>query len=585
MLRARSLARLAAGAGDGEPWDVLVIGGGATGLGTAVDAAARGYHTVLVEAHDFAKGTSSRSTKLVHGGLRYLRQGDIGLVIEALHERGLLLRNAPHLVHNLRFVVPNYEWWEGPFYGVGLKVYDLLAGRLGIGASRWLSRDETLAMLPTVEPAGLRGGVVYHDGQFDDARLAVTLARTLDDLGGAALNRMRVIALRKGDGGHRAAGDAGHPAAGDGGRGSHTGRTGDSGDGTTGDSHRSGLITGAAVRDEETGEVFEVRARVVVNATGVFADAVRRLDDPAATPLIAPSQGVHLVLDRRFLPGDSAILVPHTDDGRVLFAVPWLGRVVVGTTDTPLTTAAGDEPRPLPEEIQFLLAHAGRYLTGHPRRQDVLSCFAGLRPLVAAGAGHDQVHDAAAHGTAALSRDHVLRVSPSGLVTITGGKWTTYRRMGEDAVNAAAAIAGLPERPSPTAQLRLHGAPAGDAADVDAGSGSGGTGAAAAPSPYGTDAPALERLAAERPAWAALLHPRLPYRAAEVIWAARHEMALSVEDVLSRRTRALLLDARASAEAAPQVAALLAAELGRDPAWAGSQVAAYRDLARGYWLD
>jgi glycerol-3-phosphate dehydrogenase len=551
MNRERSLARLAGKSAPRRPWDVLVIGGGATGLGAAVDAAARGYRTVLLEGYDFAKGTSSRSTKLAHGGVRYLRQGDLSLVIEALRERGLLLRNAPHLVRHLRFVVPSYEWWEGPFYGAGLKVYDLLAGRLGLGPSHQLSREETLALLPTVEPAGLRGGVVYHDAQFDDARFAVALARTLDDLGGVAVNGVRVVGLLK-TGGPR------------------------------------GLVTGVAARDEESGDALEIAARAVINATGVFADEVRRLDEPEAEPLLAPSQGVHLVLDRRFLPGDSAVLVPHTDDGRVLFAVPWLGRVIVGTTDTPVAAAAL-EPRPLPQEIEFLLTHAGRYLTGHPRLQDVLSCFAGLRPLIA-GSGPSSGGGGLAGGTAALRREHTLQVSASGLVTITGGKWTTYRRMGEDAVDAAAAVAGLPDRPSVTVTLRLHGAPA---VPAPAGGEGGGAGAAAGGDrevdgeggESGTGDPELARLIAERPEWGEKLHQRLPYRAAAMVRAARHEMARSVEDALARRTRALLLDARASAEAAPRAAALLAAELGRDDDWQRRQVAAYRELARGYWLE
>jgi glycerol-3-phosphate dehydrogenase len=559
MNRERSLARLAGKSARRRPWDVLVIGGGATGLGAAVEAAARGYRTALLEGYDFAKGTSSRSTKLAHGGVRYLRQGDLSLVIEALRERGRLLRNAPHLVRHLRFVVPSYEWWEGPFYGAGLKVYDLLAGRFGLGPSHQLSREETLALLPTVEPAGLRGGVVYHDAQFDDARFAVALARTLDDLGGVAINGVRVVGLLK-TGGPR------------------------------------GLVTGVAAHDEESGDPLEIAARVVINATGVFADEVRRLDEPEAEPLLAPSQGVHLVLDRRFLPGDSAVLVPHTDDGRVLFAVPWLGRVIVGTTDTPVAAAAL-EPRPLPQEIEFLLTHAGRYLTGHPRTQDVLSCFAGLRPLIAgSGPGGGSGGGGLVGGTAALRRDHTLQVSASGLVTITGGKWTTYRRMGEDAVDAAAAVAGLPDRPSVTATLRLHGAPA--APTPGGGEGGGGGGAAeggeggdrevggeGGEGEDGAGDPEIASLIAERPEWGEKLHPRLPYRAAAVVRAARHEMARGVEDALARRTRALLLDARASVEAAPRAAALLAAELGRDDDWQRRQVAEYRELARGYWLD
>jgi glycerol-3-phosphate dehydrogenase len=507
----------------GERWDVLVVGGGATGLGTAVEAAARGYRTALVEGHDFAKGTSSRSTKLVHGGVRYLQQGNVALVLDALRERGRLLRNAPHLVRHLAFVVPRYDWWEGPFYGVGLKLYDLLAGRLGLEPSRLLSREETLDRIPTLEPQGLRGGVVYQDAQFDDARLAVTLARTVADLGGAPVNYVRAVGLLKDD----------------------------------------GMVRGVRVRDEESGAEAEVPARVVVNATGVFADDLRRLDDPGSPPLLAPSQGIHLVLDRRFQPGECAILVPHTDDGRVLFAVPWQDRLVVGTTDTPVAEISL-EPRPLAHEVEFLLTHIARYLTHDPRAEDVLSCFAGLRPLVRGAT--------AAEKTAALSRDHTLLVSPAGLVTITGGKWTTYRRMGEDAVDQAALVAGLDERPSPTAALALHGWTEEGHPE-------------AAWAEYGADAPGLARLAAERPGWDEPLHVNLPYRACEVIWAARHEMARTVEDVLARRTRALLLDARASAEVAPAVAALLAGELARDAAWQRSQVESYRELARGYWLE
>ena len=519
MRREESLSRL----GGPEPWDVLIIGGGATGLGAAVEAASRGYRTLLLEASDFAKGTSSRSTKLVHGGVRYLRQGNIALVLEALRERGRLLRNAPHLVRNLSFVVPAYDWWEGPFYGAGLKLYDRLAGDLGLGPSRRLGRAETLELIPTLEPHGLRGGVVYHDGQFDDARLAITLAHTLTDLGGTAVNYMAVAGLLK----------------------------------------ESGLVRGVLARDLESGAEHELRARVVVNATGVFADAVRRLDDPAAVPLLSPSQGIHLVLDRSFQPGASAILVPHTDDGRVLFAVPWHGRVVVGTTDTPVD-APSLEPRPQPREIELLLTHIARYLTRDPGPEDVLSCFAGLRPLVhgAAGKGGD---------TAALARDHSLVISASGLVTITGGKWTTYRRMGEDTIDHAAALAGLPEKPSITSSLALHGwtDPVEPASEGTS---------------YGSDAAAVEALAAEHPGWGELLHPRLPYRVCDAVWAIRREMARTVEDVLARRTRSLLLDARASAEAAPAVAKLLATELGRGEAWEKEQAAAYTETARGYWL-
>ena len=503
-------------------WDMIVIGGGATGLGTALEASSRGYHTLLLEQGDFAQGTSSRSTKLIHGGVRYLQQGNLSLVLEALRERGLLIRNAPHLVHNQSFVVPLYDWWEGPFYGIGLKLYDILAGRLGLGPSRLLTRQETRQLIPTVEPQGLKGGVSYHDGQFDDARLAISLALTIADLGGAALNYLPVTGIIRQD----------------------------------------GLVVGVEAHDRETGRPFRIRGRVVINAAGPFVDSVRRMVAPGSRDLISPSQGVHLVLDGSFLSGESAIMVPHTDDGRVLFAVPWHGRTIVGTTDTAIP-AATFEPRPLPEEISFLLAHAARYLTRHPGRADVLSVFAGIRPLVRSDAGGD---------TASLSRDHTLIVESSGLVTIAGGKWTTYRKMGEDTVSASAQVAGLGERPSVSSDLRIHGwQEGGDPADPLL--------------VYGSDRTGLEGLLAEDPAWREPLHPGLPYCLAQVIWGVRFEGARTVEDILARRTRALLLDARASMAAAPLVAGLVARELGRERTWQDAQVAAFSKLAKGYLVE
>lgn len=509
-------------------WDIIIVGGGATGLGAAVDAASRGYRTLLLEQSDFAKGTSSRSTKLIHGGVRYLQQGNVGLVLEALRERGLLTQNAPHLVSHLSFIVPNYTWWEGPFYGVGLKIYDLLAGKLGLGPSKHLSREETLERLPTLEPEGLRGGVIYYDGQFDDARLAIALAQTAADLGAVPINYVKVVALLK----------------------------------------KNDLVRGVVARDLENNHDYELPASVVINATGVFSDAIRRLDEPAADDTIAPSQGVHIVLEKSFLPGESAIMVPKTDDQRVLFAIPWHDRVLIGTTDTPVSQSHL-EPRPLPEEIEFLLTHAARYLTKDPRPEDVLSTFAGLRPLRKTGYAKD---------TASVPRDHSVVVSKSGLVTITGGKWTTYRKMAEDVIDQAALVAGLEERPCGTAHLRLHGwRETGDEK---------GQGALRRQSwqCYGADAASLRKLVEENPAWNELLHDRLPYRVGEVIWAVRHEMARTVEDVLSRRTRALLLDARASMEAAPAVATLMAKECGYDQNWEAKQVASYCELAKGYLL-
>lgn len=491
-------------------WDMLVIGGGASGLGVAVDAAARGLKTTLVEQSDFAKGTSSRSTKLIHGGFRYLKQGNVALVRESLHERGLLLRNAPHLVHPLNFVVPCYHWWEAPYYGVGLKLYDWFAGGLGLEPSRHLSRADVLAALPNATSASLRGGIRYQDGQFDDARLAIALAQTATDLGASVANYVRVVSLLKKD----------------------------------------GRVAGARVCDAESGKDFPLHARVVINATGVFTDSVRRMDEAAASPVIAASQGAHLVLPRHFLGGDTALMVPRTDDGRVLFVIPWHDRVLVGTTDTAVTETPL-EPRPLAAEVEFLLDHAAHYLAKAPTRGDILSVTAGLRPLVKLPG---------AKSTAALPRDHLVLVSPGGLVTITGGKWTTYRKMAADAVDKALEVAGLSRKPCATENLAL----------ADPRPRSGQSAAETVMVPGGQSSSARR------------LHPDLPLTADDVLHAARHEMARTVEDVLSRRSRALLLDAKAAAEAAPAVAALLTKEFGRGAVWEAEQVAVFRELAKGH---
>ncbi len=500
-----------------------MVGGGATGVGIAVDAAARGYRVALLEQSDFGKGTSSRSTKLAHGGVRYLQQGNVSLVMEALKERGLLLQNAPHLVHDLPFVVPNYLWWEAPFYGVGLKVYDMLAGKYGFGASRLLSRAEVLERIPTLEQEGLRGGVLYHDGQFDDSRLLINLAQTAAEQGACLLNYARVVDLEK---------DA------------------------------DGFTAGLRFRDEETGLEHRVEAGCVINATGPFCDELRRRDDPQAAPLIAPSQGVHLTLGREFLPGGTAIMVPHTRDGRVMFAIPWRDHVVVGTTDTPIA-AASLEPRPLDHEVDFILETAGGYLARRPSRADILSVFTGIRPLVKAG-------DSAS--TAALSRDHTLQISKSGLLTITGGKWTTYRKMAEDCVEHALVLARLPERPCVTRDLHVHGfhRRAEQFGDL---------------SGYGSDAVGIGELMREDPALARPLSEALPIRGAEIVWAARHEMARTLDDALARRTRALYLDSRAALEMAPRAARLLAAELGRDRSWEERQLEDFREIASRFAVN
>lgn len=502
-------------------WDVIVIGGGATGLGTALESASRGYTTLLLEQADFAKGTSSRSTKLAHGGVRYLQQGDVSLVVEALHERGLMMKNAPHLVRNQAFVIPTYDWWGGPFYTVGMKVYDVLAGKLGLGPSKSLSKEETLELLPTIESEGLRGGVIYYDGQFDDARLAINLAQTCADAGGTLVNYMKVKGLLK----------------------------------------TSDMVSGVIAEDMETGKEYQIQSRVVVNATGVFVDDVIKMDNPEAKDIVRPSQGVHIVLDKDFLPGESAIMVPKTEDGRVLFVVPWNNKAIVGTTDTPVENPSL-EPKALEEEVEFILEHAAKYLSKDPTRKDVQSVFAGLRPLVSTDDGKS---------TAQISRSHSLMVSISGLVTITGGKWTTYRKMGEDTIDKASLIAGLEERQTKTKDLRIHGW----LKNVNR------------EDPlffYGSDIIAIRKLINKEPELGEQIHKDLPVVKAQVVWAAQHEMARTVEDFLSRRTRSLLLNARASIEMAPEVARLLARELDKDKDWEGEQVKAYTKLAEGYIL-
>lgn len=514
MNRTEMLARAE---GRREPWDLVVVGGGATGAGVAIDAATRGYSVLLIERGDFGCGTSSRSTKLVHGGVRYLRQGHVGLVLEGLRERGCLRRNAPHLVRDRAFVLPCYRRRDVVQYGLGLMAYDVLAlaVRQGFGRSVIVSAREVVNQLPTVEIAGLRGGVVYHDGQFDDARLLIHLLMTAADRGATILNYASVTALLRQD----------------------------------------GRVDGVIVRDGERGAEFQVRARVVVNAAGPFCDEIRRMADPATPPLLAASRGSHVVLDRSFLPGESALLIPETPDGRVLFAIPWHGHTLVGTTDVEIPSAPV-EPRASAEDVDFILETAGRYLARKPGRDNVLSTFAGVRPLVR-GSG----------STAQLSRDFALRVDAPGLITITGGKWTTYRSMAEACVDRAARLAGLPMRPCVTRHLRIHGYETGGAGPLAV---------------YGSDAAEVGRIATSDTALAVQLHPALPYTGAEVVWAARAEMARTVEDVLARRTRALFLNARAALEMAPRVAELLARELGRDGAWATSQVGSFAQAVEFY---
>ncbi len=504
------------------PWDIIVIGGGATGVGVAVDAASRGFAVLLLERMDFGTATSSRSTKLVHGGVRYLEQGNVSLVMEALKERGLLRQNAPHLVHDLGFVVPNYSWWEAPFYGIGMKVYDLLAGKYGFGKSRLLSREETLERLPTIQTNGLRGGVIYYDGQFDDTRLLIHLAATAADQGAVLLNYAPVVEITRGT---------------------------------------DGFADGVIAVDSESGERMKLAAHVVVNAAGIFADQVRRLAEPEVDGMIAPSQGIHLVFEREFLRGTTAIMVPHTSDGRVLFAIPWHEHTVVGTTDTAIEEPSYN-PLPFEEEVQFILDTAAQYLSRPPKRSDVLSVYVGIRPLVKA--------NGASSKTSSLSRDHTIHIDNSGLLTIVGGKWTTYRHMAEDTVNHAITLGELPDVPSKTHDLKIHGYKQEESLT--------------SLGVYGSDGDTILAMAAADKRLGAQLHPALPYIAAEVIWAVREEMARTLDDMLSRRTRALFLNARAAIEMAPAVAALMAQELGAGQDWIDQQLREFNDLAAKYLL-
>ena len=508
-------------------WDICIIGGGATGLGIAVDAASRGLKTLLVEKYDFAKGTSSRSTKLVHGGVRYLQQGNIKLVMEALKERGVLLKNAPHLVKNQAFIVPNYKWWEGPYYGVGLKVYDWMAGSLGFGPSQFLSREETLSLAPTLSVDGLRGGVLYHDGQFDDARLAIHLAMTAADHGAAVINYTGVEALLK----------------------------------------TNGKVCGVALQDMLPGDTtksnYEVKAKVVVNATGVFTDSILKMDDDKAEKLLTLSQGIHIVLDKEFLPSHTAILIPRTNDKRVLFAVPWHDKTIVGTTDTPISNASA-EPTALEQEVEFVLDHIQKYLAKDPLRSDIKSVFAGLRPLV----------KGQTKNTAALSRDHVITISNSELITITGGKWTTYRKMAEDVLEIAVHKAGLNEtRPMvtqcKTKELPVHGFKTN-------------TDFSSRLYYYGSDQEAIQSLIHANRMLSEKIHPLLPFVKAEVIWAVQNEMCMTVEDFLARRTRALFLDARSAIESAAVVGQMMAHEMNRDANWVDEQLNAFNEIAKNY---
>jgi glycerol-3-phosphate dehydrogenase len=509
-----------------EEWDFIVIGGGATGLGIAVDAASRGFKTLLLEQSDFAKATSCRSTKLVHGGVRYLQNGDIVLVREALRERGYLTRNAPHLVRKQRFIIGNYRWWEKPFYTIGLTFYDLLSGTMSLGRSLPVSRNEVIKRIPGIEHKGLRGGVSYYDGQFDDSRLAINLMQTAFEKGALLLNYVRVTKLLK---------------------------------------NPQGQINAVVAEDNIDGGSFSLKGHCIINATGIFVDSIIRMDDPEEKPRVRPSQGIHLVVDRSFLGGEDAIMIPKTSDGRVMFGVPWHNRVILGTTDIPVKEFVL-EPKALGEEIDFILETAGRYLTRKPERKDVLCVFAGLRPLAAPKNSAEETK------TKEISRSHKLFVSPSGLVTITGGKWTTYRLMAEETINLAIRTKGIKFRACQTKNLKIHGY-----RETSAGS--------HWTDIYGSDKEEIIRLQQENPAFGEKLHMDFDFTVGEVVRAVRNEMAMTIDDVLARRVRALYLDATASIAMAPKVATIMASELHKDKKWEEQQIREYTEMAKAYVLS
>lgn len=497
-----------------QEWDIVIIGGGATGLGIAVDAITRGYSTLLVERTDFAKGTSSKSTKLVHGGVRYLAQGDVALVREALRERGRLAKNAPHLFKSQPFIIPGDTWWSAYYYTLGLTVYDALAGKLGIGKTQYLNESQAVEALRGVKKEKLNNGVRYYDGQFDDSRLAINLAQTAVDKGATVVNYCAVVGLNK---------------------------------------NNDGKINGVEIEDTLTGKRFSVQAKCVVNATGVFTNEINKMDKPEAGQTIVPSQGIHLVLDRKFLPTDNALMVPKTSDGRVLFALPWHNKLVVGTTDT-LVQEAEYEPKPLEQEVDFILNTAKDYLVEAPTRADVLSVFVGLRPLAAPKNGGQKTKE--------VSRSHKVEVSSSGLVDVIGGKWTTYRQMAEDTLNHAIKANLLPEKSCVTVDLPVHGSAPASSHHLGI---------------YGSDAEKISALNQNEK-----LHPDYDFTVGQVIWAVRAEMAQKLEDVLARRIRFLFLDARSASLVAPKVAKIMAQELGKDEDWIKAEVMAFQALCRQY---
>ncbi|MBL29867.1 MAG: FAD-dependent oxidoreductase [Flavobacteriaceae bacterium] len=517
MNRTKSLSKITSN----KEWDIVIIGGGASGIGTAIDSASRGHKTLLIEKYDFSKGTSSRSTKLIHGGVRYLQNGDVSLVIEALKERGILRSNAPHLVKDLSFVIPSYDWWSSPFYGIGLKIYDMMSGDFGIGTSTIIDKEETEKLIPNVNKKGLKGGVIYFDGQFDDSRMAISLAQTAENYGATIINYFEAIDLIK-----------------------------------SSDNSISGLRT----RDLLKNRTHEIKSKVIINATGVFSDSVMKMDNQKSLKMIQPSQGVHIVLEKKFLNSDHAIMVPHTTDGRVLFAVPWHKYVILGTTDTTVNTAK-IEPQALNEEIDFIISNAGKYMTTKPKKKDIKSIFVGLRPL--ARIDNSQT-------TKEISRHHKINISTSGLISILGGKWTTYRKIGEDATNSAEIVGGLKRIPSKTKKIKIHGYKLNPNFD----------------DPlyiYGSDKNKILNISSNRDSNRSL-SKELFITKNQILWAIRYEMAITLEDILARRTRCLFLNVVETEKLVDEVLSIMAKELKKDGSWMEQQKLSFLSLSKKYKL-
>jgi len=503
-----------------KKWDIVIIGGGASGIGAAIDSASRGHKTLLIEKYDFSKGTSSRSTKLIHGGVRYLQNGDVSLVIEALKERGVLRKNAPHLVKDLSFVIPSYDWWSSPFYGIGLKIYDMMAGDFGIGPSTIIDKKQTEKLIPNVNKKGLRGGVIYFDGQFDDSRMAISLAQTAEDHNAVLINYMEAIDLIK----------------------------------------KNNTISGIKVRDSTNKIIYKIKAKVIINATGVFSDSIMRMDDKKSLKMIQPSQGVHIVLESKFHNSKHAIMVPHTSDGRVLFAVPWNGYVILGTTDTKVNKAKS-EPIALTEEIDFIISNAGEYMTSKPKKEDIKSIFVGLRPLA---------RSIDNKSTKEISRHHKINISKSGLISVLGGKWTTYRKIGEDAINSAEIVGGLNNSVSKTKKIKIHGYEINPDFDDPL-------------HVYGTDKNNILKLTEKRKNNTSL-SPKLFITKNQILWAIRYEMAITLEDILARRTRCLFLDVFETEKLVDKVLSIMADELLKDDVWKQQQKLSFLSLTKKYKL-